>query len=278
MAGKLEGKVAAITGGTSGIGLGSVELFVEEGARVVVGDIQDDLGRALEAKYKGDVRYVHIDVTDDDAVKALVQATVDRFGKLDAMFNNAGDGGDFAPLIDLSPKSFDRSLALLTRAVLSGHQHAARQFRKQGTGGSIITTASAASLQGGWSGAAYTIGKHAVIGIVRQATAELSPFGIRSNAICPGVIMTPIMAKALGVPMTRSDEFLQFLAKRFAKVHPIGRVGYPRDVADAAVFLAGDCSTFITGAALPVDGGAVAVNMGTFGADAALATREFLAG
>ena len=181
-------------------------------------------------------------------------------------------------MIDLPAAALDRSLALLTRSVLSGHQHAARQFRNQGTGGSIITTASVASLQGGWSSAAYTISKHAVIGIIHQATAELSPLGVRSNAICPGVIMTPIMARAFGVPLERSEEFLRFLAKRFAKAHPIGRVGFPRDIADAAVFLAGDCSTFITGVALAVDGGAMAVNMGTFGADAALATQEFLAG
>lgn len=278
MAGRLEGKVAVITGGVSGIGLGAVELFVEEGARVVIGDIQNDLGAALEARYKNQVRYVPTDVTDDAAVGALVREAVGCFGKLDAMYNNAGAGGDFSPMIELSAASLDKSFALLARSVLSGHQHAARQFKKQGTGGSIITTASAASFQGGWSGAAYTICKHAVIGIVRQATAELSPLGIRSNAICPGVIMTPIMAKALGVPMERSEEFLRFLTKRFARAHPIGRVGFPRDIAEAAVFLASDSSTFITGAALPVDGGASAVNLGTFGADAAQATKEFLAG
>lgn len=277
MTGRLDGKVAVITGGTSGIGLGSVELFVAEGSRVVVGDIQDDLGTALQSRYPETVAYVHSDVTDDSAVKFLVQTAVDRFGKLDVMFNNAGTGGDFAPIIDLTAAGFDKTIALLTRSVLSGHQHAARQFQKQGTGGSIITTASAASLQGGWSGAAYTIAKHAVIGIVRQATAELALMGIRSNAICPGVIMTPILASALGVPKVRSDEFLRFLTKRFANVHPIGRVGLPRDVAEAAVFFASDSSTFITGTILPVDGGATAVAMGSFGADAAKAAEEFLA-
>ena len=277
MTGRLDGKVAVITGGTSGIGLGSVELFVAEGSRVVVGDIQDDLGTALQSRYPETVAYVHSDVTDDSAVKFLVQTAVDRFGKLDVMFNNAGTGGDFAPIIDLTAAGFDKTIALLTRSVLSGHQHAARQFQKQGTGGSIITTASAASLQGGWSGAAYTIAKHAVIGIVRQATAELALMEIRSNAICPGVIMTPILASALGVPKVRSDEFLRFLTKRFANVHPIGRVGLPRDVAEAAVFFASDSSTFITGTILPVDGGATAVAMGSFGADAAKAAEEFLA-
>src|SRR5487761_2348125 len=102
VAGRLDGKIAVITGGTSGIGLGSVELFVAEGSRVVVGDIQDDLGTALQSKYPETVVYVHSDVTDDSAVKFLVQTAVDRFGKLDIMFNNAGTGGDFAPIIDLT--------------------------------------------------------------------------------------------------------------------------------------------------------------------------------
>jgi len=275
---KLEGKVAIITGGTSGIGLASVEMFIAEGAKVVVGDIQDGLGAALQAKYPNDLLYVHTDVSSDPAVEALVHAAVARFGKLDCIFNNAGAGGDFAPMTELTPEGLDRTLALLTRSVLSGHKYAARQFKKQGTKGSIITTSSAAGLQGGWGGTAYTIAKHSVIGIVRQAVAELGPFGIRSNAICPGVIMTPIMASAFGVPAERSDEFLEFLAKRFATIHPIGRVGRPRDIAEAAVFLASDSSEFITGVALPVDGGATAVTGGSFGAQAAAATKEFLAG
>ena len=185
MAGKLDGKVAVITGGASGIGLASVELFVAEGARVVVGDIQDDLGAALQASFPRDVLYRRCDIMDDAAIGALVGAAVHRFGKLDVMFNNAGAGGDFSPMIDLTPTGLDKTLALLTRSVLSGHTHAARQFRSQGSGGSIITNASAAALEGGWSAAAYTIAKHAVLGIVRQATAEFGPLGIRSNAICP---------------------------------------------------------------------------------------------
>ncbi|MDB6083857.1 MAG: short chain dehydrogenase family protein, partial [Gammaproteobacteria bacterium] len=220
---QLEGKVAIITGGASGIGLASVESFIEEGARVVVADIQDEAGAALETKFKNELLYVRTDVSDDDAVKGLVQRAVDRFGKLDVMFNNAGAGGDFAAFVELSPGGLDRTLALLTRAVHAGHKYAALQFMKQGSGGSIITTASAASFEGGWSAAAYTIAKHAVIGIVRAAVAELSPLGIRANAICPGVIMTPIMASAFGVPKERSDEFIAFLSARFAAFHPIGR-------------------------------------------------------
>ena len=278
MAGKLTGKVAVVTGGVSGIGLATVELFVAEGARVAVGDIQDKAGATLQNRFPDDVLFVHTDVTAEDSIASLVQSAVDRFGKLDVIFNNAGAGGDFAPMVDLTTEGYEKTLALLTRAVFYGHKHAARQFVKQGTGGSIISTASAAGLQGGWSGAAYTIGKHAVVGVVRQATAEFGPLGIRSNAICPGVIMTPIMASAFGVPAERSEEFQEFLAKRFAKLAPIGRVGRPRDIAEVVVFLASDASAFVTGAVLPIDGGATAVMLGSFATDAAQAAAEFLAG
>jgi len=278
MAGRLSDKVAVITGGTSGMGLASVELFVAEGARVVVGDIQDGAGRELQARFPDKVLYQRTDVTDDAAIEALVGAAVARFGKLDVMFNNAGAPGDFSPMLELTDSGFDKTMVLLTRSVMSGHKYAARQFRKQGSGGSIISTASAAGLQGGWSAAAYTVAKHAVVGIVRQATAELGPLGIRSNAICPGIIMTPIMPSAFGVPKERAQEFLEFLARRFGHVQPIGRVGQPNDIAEAALFLASDGSAFITGIALPVDGGSTAVTLGSFGPQAMAATQEFLAG
>ncbi len=274
---KLTDKVAVITGGTSGIGLASVELFVAEGAKVVVGDIQDDLGAALEKKHDGNVVYVHTDVTDDAAVEALVATAVDKFGKLDVMFNNAGAAGDPSAMVDLSADGFDKTLALLTRSVASGHKHAARQFQKQGTGGSIISTASAAGIQGGWSSAGYTIAKHAVVGVVRQATAELAPLGIRSNAIAPGIIMTPIMARSFGIAPEKSDEFVALLSERLATAQPIGRVGRPEDIAEAAVFLASDSSSFVTGVTLSVDGGATVVTQSGFAATAAQAAADFQA-
>lgn len=259
--GRLEGKVAAITGGVSGIGLGTVELFIEEGARVIVGDIQDDLGTALESRFSGSLLYVHTDVTDDAAIGNLIERGVAKFGKLDVMFNNAGAPGNRDPMIDIDAKGMTRTSELLTTSVVSGHKHAARQFVKQGTGGSIVSTASAAALQGGWSSAAYTIAKHAVLGVVTQAVAELSVHGIRSNAICPGIIMTPIMANAFGVPADEAHEFEMFLDQRLGKLIPSGRVGFPRDIAEAAVFLASDSSAYVNGAVLPVDGGATSVLM-----------------
>lgn len=262
--GRLEGKIAAITGGVSGIGLGTVELFVEEGARVAVGDIQDDVGKALEARFPGKVKYVHTDVTSDEAIGALVSGAVDAFGRLDVMFNNAGAPGDQSPILELGEAGLNRTNALLLNSVMFGHKHAARQFIKQGSGGAIISTASAAALEGGWSFAAYTTTKHAVIGIVRQAAAELGPHNIRSNAICPGVIMTPIMANAFGVPPEDASEFEAFLSERIGKLVPAGRAGFPRDIAEAALFLASDGSAYVNGVALPVDGGATAIVTGPF--------------
>ncbi|MES2491668.1 MAG: SDR family oxidoreductase [Pseudomonadota bacterium] len=258
---RLAGKVAVITGGVSGIGLATVELFVAEGAKVAVGDIQDDLGQALEQRFSGSVIYVRTDVTDDVAIGALVQAAVDKFGRLDIVFNNAGAPGNRDAMVDIDLDGMSHTSALLVNSVVSGHKHAARQFIKQGSGGSIISTASAAGLEGGWSSAAYTIAKHAVRGVVAQAVTELAPHGIRSNAICPGVIMTPIMAKAFGVAEDEAAEFEKFLGDRLGALMPYRRVGMPVDIARAALFLASDDADYVNGAVLPVDGGATAVLM-----------------
>ena len=277
MAGRLTGKVAIITGGTSGIGLGAVERFLEEGAKVVVGDIQDDLGAQLESRFGADFAYLHTDVTDESQVEALVAGAVGRFGRLDVMYNNAGAGGDPAGFLDLTAAGFDRTIRLLTGSVVSGHTFASRQFIAQGTGGSIVTTASGAALEGGWSGTSYTIAKHAVVGVVHQAAAQLAGHRIRSNAIAPGIIMTPILARGFGVPVERSEEFEAFLTDRLKDYQPLGRVGQPRDIANAALFLASDDAEWITGVVLPVDGGSYAVTQSTFARDAYAGAQEFLA-
>jgi NAD(P)-dependent dehydrogenase (short-subunit alcohol dehydrogenase family) len=264
VAGCLQGKVAIITGAASGIGLASAELFIREGARVVAADIDDGGGQALAARFPGDLAYVHADVTDDGQVEALVAAAAERFGQLDVMFNNAGRLGGQSPLIDCDLTAFHAMIAVLTQSVVSGQKHAARQFRRQGTGGSIITTASAAGVQGAWANAGYTAAKHAAIGVVRQATAELAPLGIRSNAICPGMIVTPALAAAIA-PGRPAAEVAPLLADRLAGQQPVRRAGRPEDVAQAALFFASDASSWISGAALPVDGGATAVTLGDIG-------------
>ena len=275
MAGLLEGKVAVVTGGTSGIGLASARRFVSEGARVVIGDIQDELGVSVVAELGDAAAYVHTDVTDEAAIEALVAAAVERFGRLDVMFNNAGAQGDPAPLTELTAAGFDRTLALVTRSVVLGHKYAARQFQAQRGGGSIISTASVAGLQGSWTAAGYTIAKHAIVGIVRAAVAELAPLGIRSNAIAPGVTMTPIMARTFGVPMDQADAFGDFLAERLASTQPLGRVGTAEDIAGVATFLASDLAGYVTGTTIPVDGGATAITQGTFATDVVAAAAEY---
>jgi NAD(P)-dependent dehydrogenase (short-subunit alcohol dehydrogenase family) len=180
-------------------------------------------------------------------------------------------------MTDLSADGLDQTLVLLTRSVGLGHKYAARQFQAQGSGGSIISTTSVAGLQGGWAGASYTIAKHAVIGVIRQAVAELAPLGIRSNAIAPGTIMTPIMANAFGVPAERASEFLEYIAAELGPKLPLGRVGMPEEIADVALFLASDLSRYVTGTTLVVDGGASAITQGTFGPDIVAAATTFLA-
>jgi NAD(P)-dependent dehydrogenase (short-subunit alcohol dehydrogenase family) len=258
----LLGKVAVITGGASGIGLASVEAFVAEGARVVVGDVQDEAGRAVAERLGGAVRYVHCDVSDDAQVGALVDTAVAEFGRLDIMFNNAAGLGDPAPLLDLGPEGYDWSMRLIAGSTVSGHRHAARVFIEQGGGGSIISTSSGSGLVGGLGPAGYTIGKHAVIGVVHAAAAELGQHGIRSNAICPGITITPVFAK--GIARDRKAAFLEGVSAALAGEQPIGRVGAPKDIAGVAVFLASDLSAFVTGAVLPVDGGAHAVTGGRY--------------
>ncbi|MCW2527729.1 MAG: short-chain dehydrogenase, family, partial [Pseudonocardiales bacterium] len=250
-------------GGSSGIGLASVEAFVAEGARVVIGDIQDARGEAAADRLGDAVRFLHTDVTDDDQVAALVEFAVHEFGQLDVMFNNAAGVGDTSALVDLGPTGLDASLRLITGSAVSGHRHAARVFIDQGQGGSIITTSSSAGFQGGWGSAGYAIGKHAVIGLVRQAAAELGGYGIRSNAICPGITMTPVMS--MGIPRDRKSEFVTRLNDALAGQQPAGRVARPADIAGVAVFLASELSAFVNGVVLPVDGGASAVTVGRFG-------------
>lgn len=273
----LSGKVAVITGAASGIGRGIASRFVNEGAQIVLTDIDDSAGSALASELGEHALYAHVDVTAEADIAAAVALAVDTFGSLDIMVNNAGAQGDPSSIVDADPNGFDRTAALLTRSVLLGHKHAARQFIAQGTPGSIISTASAAAIQGGWSTVGYTAAKHAVVGLVRQAAAELGPNGIRSNAIAPGIIMTPIMARTFGVEPAKSEEFMDFLAERLGPGQPSRRVGFPDDIASVATFLASDMSAYVNGTVIPVDGGATTVTLGTFATDVVAAAAEFSA-
>jgi NAD(P)-dependent dehydrogenase (short-subunit alcohol dehydrogenase family) len=254
MPGKLENKVALITGGASGIGLGTLELFIAEGAKVVCADLQDAKGAILEQRFPDRLAYVHCDVTvEADIVAACARAASD-FGGLDVLFNNAGASGMLGQIDDLTAAGWDATFALLVRGPALGMRHALPLMLARG-GGSIINTASIAGLQAGWGPLAYSTAKAAVIHMSRCAAAELSPRGIRVNAICPGLIATSIFGDAIGLPRDAADQMAARVAENASAAQPIRKPGLPEDIARAALYLASDDSAFVTGTHLVVDGG-----------------------
>uniref|UniRef100_UPI0015F050DD SDR family NAD(P)-dependent oxidoreductase n=1 Tax=Pseudonocardia pini TaxID=2758030 RepID=UPI0015F050DD len=251
----LEGRSCVVTGGASGIGAAIAEAFVGQGARVVVGDIADDLGHDLVARLGSAARYVHADVTAESDIEGVVAAAVSAHGGVDVMVNNAGTSGDRSPLVDLDADGFDATTRLLLRSVALGHKHAARAMIAGGRGGSIISIGSISGLEGGWGGVGYAASKAAVVGVVRMAAARLGGHGIRCNAIHPGMVITPIYLRDRPLAAGQGAEFLDLLGEEIAPLQPLGRAGRPDDVAGAAVYLASDLSSWVTGVQLPVDGG-----------------------
>ena len=250
----LDGKVAVITGAASGIGLASVELFVERGARVIAADIQDDRGKDLEARFPGAVKYVTCDVLDECAIAGALGQAGEAFGGLDILFSNAGASGGIEPVETTSVEAWDHTFALLTRSVFIGAKYAIPLMRERG-GGSIINTASIAGLQAGWGPTAYSAAKAAVIQFTRTTAPEIAKDNIRINAICPGFIATPIFGTALGMDRDQSAQMAAMLAQTGRTMQPIGRVGEGFDIAEMAAFLASNASGFMTGAHFVVDGG-----------------------
>ncbi len=253
MAGRLAGKVALITGGCSGIGLGSVELFLGEGAFVVAADVQDEKGAILARRFPDTVRYIHCDVTDEAQIEAACALAVSAFGGLDILFNNAGHAGLPGGVETVTAEGWDATFALLLRGPVLGMKHALPLMRARG-GGSIINTASIAGLQAGWGPLAYSTAKGAVIHLTRCAAAELSPMKIRVNAICPGLIATSIFGTALGLPREAADQMAAMVAQNAAAAQPIPKAGLPADIAAAALYLASDDSAFVSGTHIVVDG------------------------
>ena len=253
MSGRLDGKVALITGGCSGIGLGTVELFASEGACVVAADVQDEKGAILAQRFDGRVRYSHCDVTREADIAAACSLAKEAFGGLDILFNNAGHAGMPDGVDTLTAEGWDAVFVLLVRGPALGMKHAAPLMRERG-GGSIINTASIAGLQAGWGPLAYSTAKGAVIHMSRCAAAELSPQKIRVNAICPGLIATSIFGTALGMPRDAADQMAAQVAQNAAVAQPIPKAGLPSDIAAAALYLASDDSLFVSGTHIVVDG------------------------
>lgn len=254
MAGRLQGKVAVITGGVSGIGLGTVELFAAEGAKVVAADIQDDKGALLEQRFRGAVRYVHCDVTREAEIAAALQLAKSEFGGLDVLFNNAGISDAMRLIPEIEAERWSWIFDVLVRGPALGMKHAAALMLERG-GGSIINTASIAGMQAGFGPIAYSSAKAAVIHMSRVAAAQLSPQRIRVNAICPGLIATSIFGASMGMSREAADQMAARVAENGAKAQPVPKAGLPEDIAQAALYLASDASAFVSGTHLVVDGG-----------------------
>jgi NAD(P)-dependent dehydrogenase (short-subunit alcohol dehydrogenase family) len=262
---KLENQVAVITGGASGIGEGTVRKFVGEGAKVVIADVSDQRGGALAEELGPSTTYVHTDVADEDDVARACENAVQRWGRLDVMFNNAGFGGVGGPIEDLDMAGYDSTMAVLLRGVFLGAKHATRQMKKQGNG-VILNTASIAGLQAGFGPVVYSAAKAAVAHMSRCLAVELAPFGIRVNAICPGVTLTNIFTASLGLPAEMAEGMISKIDGALATWAPIGRSGIPDDIAGAALWLASADASYVTGQAITVDGGLTAGrSMGEFG-------------
>lgn len=251
---RLKDKVAVITGGCSGIGRGTVEKFVAEGAKVLVGDIDDVVGRELESQFGPQVVYQHCDVLQEDQIKALMDGAVERWGQLDVVFNNAGAGGSGLPIAEIDGAGWDFTQQLLLRSVALGIRYAVPHMKARGKG-SIINTASIAGLEAGRGPIAYSVMKAAVIHLSRLSAAELGRDGIRVNAICPGLILTNIFTPPGYVPDGLAREIKESMAQRAPDSQPIGKAGVPEDTANAVLFFASDESAFVTGVHMLVDGG-----------------------
>jgi len=241
---ELAGKVAIVTGAASGLGRAMVERFVEEGASVVIADVNPEGGEAVAAELGAAAVFKQTDVADADQIQGVVDFAVERFGGLHVMCNNAGVGGSFKPFLDDDFADFDRVMAVNIFGVMVGIQRAARHMAQHG-GGAIVNTTSIGGINAGAGVMAYRATKAAVIHVTRSTAVELARHSIRVNCVAPAHIPTAINA-ALD----------QSLIVR--KMQPLQRVGSPRDVAEAALYLAGDRAAQVTGVVLPVDGGTTA--------------------
>ena len=252
--GRLDKKVAVITGGASGIGRATVELFVREGANVVIADVQDEKGEELASILGPHATFLHTDVSSEVDVIAVINRTMEKFGRLDCIFNNAWIGGARGPIELVRVEDFDRTVAVLLRGVFLGIKHSALIMKRQGSG-SIINNASTAGLQTGYGPHIYSAAKAAVVQLTRSVAMELGEAGVRVNCVCPGYIATPILGRGFGLTGKDLDQAVEQIKPIFTKLQPIRRAGVPEDVARAVLWLASDESSFVNGHALVIDGG-----------------------
>jgi NAD(P)-dependent dehydrogenase (short-subunit alcohol dehydrogenase family) len=251
--GRLEGKVALITGAASGMGKVAASLFAREGARVVVADVTDEAGAAAVDEIDaagGQAAFVHADVSNAESVQAMVAFALDRFGSLDVLYNNAGIfPGDDDSVTNTDEAVWDRVMDINLKGVFLGCRYGIPAMLETG-GGSIVNVASFVALVGAATPQiAYTTSKGGVLAMTREIAVEFARRGIRANALCPGPIETPLLRELLADPARRERRLVHI---------PLGRFGRAEEIANAALFLASDESSFMTGAALVVDGGITA--------------------
>jgi NAD(P)-dependent dehydrogenase (short-subunit alcohol dehydrogenase family) len=255
--GMLDGKVAIITGATSGIGTRTAELFVEEGARIVFTGRRQAEGEALAAKLGKNARFVQADATREDDWKRVIGETTKVFGQLDALFNNAGGPAPTGSITSVPVEGFDTAMALLVRSVMLGMKHAAPIMVRQRSG-SIINNGSIAGHLAGYSTSMiYGAAKAAVNHLTRCVAMELGEHNVRVNSVSPGAIATGILAKALGAETAKAEQLAGKIASIYAKAQPIPRAGITDDIAQCVIWLASDRSTFVNGTDIVVDGGVI---------------------
>ncbi|MBF0277369.1 MAG: glucose 1-dehydrogenase [SAR324 cluster bacterium] len=255
--GRLENKVTIITGATSGIGQRTAEVFIEEGAFVVLSGRREELGMKIAAELGSKAHFIRTDVTEEDQVKAMIDQTMERYGRLDCLFNNAGGPAPVGGIASIPLEGFEKAMAVLFRSVFLGIKHAAPIMQAQGMG-SIINNASVASLRGGLSSSTiYSAAKAAVVQLTVCTALELGEHNVRVNCISPGGIATGIFGKAIDMTDEEAEKTTEKVEKMLAGIQPIPRAGQPEDIARTALFLASDDSTFINGHNLVVDGGLI---------------------
>ena len=251
---RLEGRRTVITGAASGIGEQTARLFVAEGATVVLADVDEDRGRAVTGELGAAARFVRVDVSVEGEIERAIHESEQAFGGLDVLFNNAGNPGSLGRIEDIDMELFDRTVAIHLRGVFLGVRAAARVMRPQ-RHGSIINTSSVAALQANAAGHDYSAVKAAIRQLTITAANELGEDGVRVNAICPGGIATSIFGRAAGLDAEAAQRTVAVMKDALADVAPMKRAGLPLDIAECALWLAGDSSSFVNGQAIAVDGG-----------------------
>jgi NAD(P)-dependent dehydrogenase (short-subunit alcohol dehydrogenase family) len=252
MAGRVDGKIALVTGAGSGIGRATALVFAREGAKVVVADVVVDGGEETVRQIKaagGEALFVKADMAKAAEVEAMVQKAVTTYGRLDCAHNNAGIEGATGKTADYREEDWDRVIRVNLTGVWFCMKYEISQMLKQG-GGAIVNTASDAGLLGVPQMPAYVASKHGVVGLTKTAALEYAKSGIRVNAVCPGVIKTPMVERITGQRAGR--------AERMAAAEPVGRMGKPEEIAEAVVWLCSEAASFVTGLPMSVDGGIAA--------------------